>query len=312
MELRQLRYFVAVAEALNFSRAAEHLHIAQPPLSQQIRQLEAELGVQLFLRTKRRVQLTDAGQIILSEARRTLQQAERLRQIAQQTRCGEVGRLAIGFASSAPYTLLPAMLRCFRQQFPQVCLSLQELSRERQIQRLDEGSLDVGFMRPPVEDREAALSVELILREPLVVALPETHRLAQQAEVPIQALAREAFVLFPRLVAPGLYDQILGACQRAGFRPQVAQEATQMQMIISLVSAGLGVALVPASMQNLQRAQVLYRNLLPGTDTTEMALVHRQDNPSPVLPAFLSVVRALAQGDLNPPEPTLEASVTQP
>jgi DNA-binding transcriptional LysR family regulator len=289
MELRHLRYFVAVAEELHFSRAAERLHIAQPPLSQQIRRLEDELGVRLFERTRRRVLLTDAGRMVLEEARRTLAQAARVVNVARRSAEGAAGFLRIGFSSSAPYTTLPAILRRFRAQFPDVKLSLFERSSEEQVELLAADAIDAAFVRRPVENAPASLIVKTILREPLVLALPQSHRLRRRRAVEVRALADESFILFPRHAAPGLYDQIAAMCRRAGFQPTVAQEAVQMQTIVSLVSAGLGVAIVPASIRKLHRERVAYRELIPAGAMTEMAVAYDRGNRSRVLQSFLRV-----------------------
>jgi DNA-binding transcriptional LysR family regulator len=290
IELRLLRYFVAVAEELNFTRAAARLHIAQPPLSQQIRQLEGELGVQLFERTKHEVRITEAGEAVLIEARRTLAQADRVGIAARRISEGVSGSLRVGFPGSFPHTTLPAILRAFRSQFPGVELSLQECSTEEQLDSLGAGTIDVGFVRLPVEEAPASLIVRAILREPLILALPKKHPLGRRARVPVRALAAEPFILFPRHAAPGLYDQIDRICLRAGFRPSVAQEASQIQTIISLVSAGLGVAIVPRSMQTLHREHVLYHALAGPSVMTEMAVAYEKENPSTALRSFLSVV----------------------
>jgi DNA-binding transcriptional LysR family regulator len=294
MELRHLRYFVAVAEELHFSRAAERLHIAQPPLSQQIRQLEDELGVRLFDRTKRRVQLTDAGRLVVGEARRALAQAGRVAEAARHAAQGSAGLLRVGFSSSAPYTTLPAILRSFRGQFPHVVLNLFERSTEEQVELLAAGAIDIGFVRRPIEGALESLVVKTILREPLVLALPHDHPLRARRAVNPRALAHEPFILFPRHAAPGLYDQIASICRRAGFRAQVAQEAVQMQTIVSLVSAGLGVAIVPASIRKLHRERVLYRPLRPATATTEMAIAYHHGSRSMVLESFLRVVAKIS------------------
>ena len=290
MELRHLRYLVAVAEELNFTRAAARLHIAQPPLSQQIRQLELELGVSLFHRTKHQVRLTDAGEAVLQEARQTLAQANRVGIAARRVSEGVSGNLQVGFSSSVPHTMLPAILRAFRSRFPDVRLTLHERSTEEQLESLAAGTIDVGFLRLPVEDAPAALVVKPILREALILALPKRHPLVRLGAVPVRALAKEPFILFPRHVAPGLYDQIGEICRRAGFKPAIAQEAMQIQTIISLVSAGLGVAIVPRSIHTLHREHVVYRTLKGSNAITEMAIAYERENRSKVLCSFLRVV----------------------
>ncbi len=293
MELRHLRYFIAVAEELHFTRAAERLQIAQPPLSQQIRALEEELGVQLFKRTKRRVQLTDAGQVFLEEARLAIAQVERAIRAAQRASRGEIGRLGVGVNSSATHSFVPEVLRVFRQRFPCVELVLHELASYQQVQGIRDNRIDIGFLwLPNVND--SALSFMTIWQEPLIVALPETHPLANLPEIPLTALVSEPFVLPPRQLGPGFYSQIINLCQQAGFNPKVVQEAILMQTIVSLVAGGVGVALVPASLQSLQRVGVVYKALQGQKLELEMAVVWRRDNSSQVLQEFLKVVGEIA------------------
>jgi len=290
MELRHLRYFITVAEELHFGRAAQRLNIAQPPLSQQIRQLEEELGVVLFHRTKRSVQLTDAGQVFLEEAKQVLIQAAQAVQAAQRASRGEIGQLVVSFVSSAAYNVLPKILQAFRARFPEVNLALHELTTDKQLQGLRDGWIDVGFLRPPIEDD--TLSLATIFKESLVVALPEIHPLSRQPQVPLKALINEFFILFPRPLGPKLYDQIVGLCQQAGFSPNVVQEAIQMQTIVSLVAAEIGIAWVPASVQNLQRRGVIYKAIQEATPKAEIAVIWRSNDLSSVLHQFLSVVRS--------------------
>ncbi len=289
MELRHLRYFVTLAQELHFGRAAAQLHIAQPPLSQQIRQLEAELGFQLFYRTKRTVQLTAAGQVFLTEIQHLLQQLEKAVQLGQQTSRGEVGQLAIGFVSSAAYSVLPIILQRFRAAVPDVCLELHELTTDQQWQWLQTGRIDVGLFRPPID--LAGVNTEVIFREPLMVALPTTHPLAKRRQLSLSSLADQPFILFPRVLAPGLYDPIIHLCQQANFSPLVVQEATQMQTIVSLVAAEIGIAIVPASLQHLQRTGVVYRAIRESTPEVEIALLWQPTNRSPSLERFLAIVR---------------------
>jgi DNA-binding transcriptional LysR family regulator len=289
MELRHLRYFIAVAEELHFSRAAERLHMAQPPLSQQIQQLEAELGVELLhRRTKRQVQLTEAGQVFLQEAYQLLAQLEQAIHRTQRTGRGEEGHLVVGFTSSVAYDILPSLLQRFRAEYPAVRLVLQELTTSQQEQAFQDGRIQVGFGHPPINEEE--LNLTCILQESLIVALPDRHLLAQKPQVSVRSLANEPFILFPRALGSGLYDQILSLCQQANFSPQVAQEAIQMQTIIGLVSGGMGIAIVPASMQNLQRVGVVYRPIEETTPLVETAVIWRKTDSSPVLQAFLRCV----------------------
>ena len=290
MELRHLRYFIAVAEELNFTRAADRLHMAQPPLSQQIQQLEAQLGFQLFRRTKRTVTLTEAGQVFFEEAQKILLQVDRAIQLAQQTSRGELGQLTIGFVSSAAHNVVPAILQQFRTLNPAVKLELREMTTNEQLQRLREGQIDIGFIRPPVED---GVNSEIVFREPLIVALPQTHHLADRAHVELRELSTEPFIMFPRSLAPGLYDPIVSLCQQAGFSPIAAQEAIQMQTIVSLVAAEMGVAIVPASMQNFQRSGVIYKALSESTCIVAIALIWRS-NPTAAVQRFLAVARQIS------------------
>ncbi|MBF2075078.1 MAG: LysR family transcriptional regulator [Synechococcales cyanobacterium C42_A2020_086] len=293
MELRHLRYFVAVAEELHFGRAAERLHMAQPPLSQQIRQLEEYLGFQLFYRTKRSVRLTEAGQQFLDDTRQLLRQLEQAIETGRQISRGERGQLVIGFVSSAAYNVLPLILRAFRSQVPAVRLELHEMATNEQLQWLREGKIDIGFLRPPVEDK--TLHLQIIVREPMVVALPETHPLAAESQIALAALANESFILFPRLLSPRAYDQIIGLCQQAGFSPKVVQEAMQMQTIVSLVAGNIGVAIVPVSLQNMQRTGVIYKPLAEPAPCAEVAVAWRSNDTSASVHQFLTIMRQTMQ-----------------
>jgi len=289
MELRHLRYFVTLAEELHFGKAAEKLHIAQPPLSQQIRQLETELGFELFHRTKRNVQLTQAGEVFLREVQQILQQLQQAIQIGQQTSRGEAGKLVVGFVSSVAYNILPDVLKNYRNFVPGVSLELHELTTDQQLNWLREGRMDVGFIRPPVEDKEFIW--EIVFQESLMVALPETHQLANQSHISLTSLANEAFILFPRKLAPGLYDLIISLCQKSGFSPNVVQEAIQMQTIVSIVAAEMGVAIVPASLQNLQRTGVVYKHIKEPTPKVSIAIIWRSSDTSSTVQKFLEIVR---------------------
>jgi DNA-binding transcriptional LysR family regulator len=293
IELRHLRYFIAVAEELHFGRAAERLHIAQPPLSMQIKQLEAELGFQLFHRTKRSVKLTEAGQVFFAESQKIFRLLDQAIQTGRQVSRGEVGQLVIGFVSSAAYNVLPDILRTFHTLVPEVKLELHELTTDQQLQWLRENRLDIGLLRPPIEDR--AFETEVIFQEPLAIALPENHALATATTVSLQDFSREAFISFSRTLAPGLYDQIISLCQQSGFSPNVVQEAIQMQTIISLVAAEMGVAIVPISLQNLQRTGVVYKPLREETPQAAIALIYKKDDPTPSVQRFLDIVRQVTQ-----------------
>lgn len=259
-EVWQLRYFLAVAEKLHFGRAAEALHISQPPLSRAIRGLEARLGVTLFARSRRRVELTAEGERLLEEARRTLGQLERTVKSLRDMASGEAGRLRIGFVSLADYGVLPGLLQAFKSAHRGVTLALREMLSPDQALALAAGELDFGLLLPPVAGADPEHIV--VQRERFVAALPAAHRLAAgRGRLAMSALAGEPFVMVPRQIAPGLYDIVTGLAARAGFSLNVAQEAIQMQTVVSLVSSGLGAAIVPASVANLGRRGVVYREL---------------------------------------------------
>lgn len=287
MELRHLRYFVSVAEELNVRRAAARLHIAQPALSRQIRQLEFEVGAELLHREKRRIFLAPAGTVFLPEARRTLAAAQHAISVARAGERGELGDLSIGFVESAAFGILPGVLKRFRKQFPAVRLSLWELVTNEQLRALHERRLDVGFLRTPIDDRD--ISTRTLLREPLRAALPLSHPLAKRKRIRLAQLAGEPFILFPRALGPNFFDQIVGACRRAGFGPKIVQEAIQMGTIVSLVAIGLGVALVPASLENLRRKGVVYKRLRESS-AVELSMAWRSDNYNPTLARFISSI----------------------
>ena len=286
-DLRRLRYFVAVAEELHFGRAARRLNLSQPPLSVQIQTLEREIGTPLLMRTKRRVALTEAGQVLLEEARRLIAQAEQAVVHTRRAASGEVGRLTLGFVSTVDYSVLPPLVRRFRRRHPGVALRLLELTSDRQQAMLLSGDLDLGLSILP--SPLAQLSTRQVLCEPLVAAVPSVHPLATRRQrIRIDALRGDGFVIFPRPLAPGLYDLVISCCQRAGFTPNLAQEAIQMQTILGLVAAGVGVAVVPACMATLQRPDVRYLHLTPLRNVVETSAVWHAENGSPVLAALLA------------------------
>jgi DNA-binding transcriptional LysR family regulator len=298
MELRHLRYFVAVAEELHFTRAAARLHIAQPPLSQQIRHLEQELGCTLFTRTRRRVELTPAGRTFLTEAQHVLAQAERAVRVAQRAGRGEIGHLVIGFMPSADLNILPRALRAWGARFPHVEVELHTLLPDQQLEALRDGRIHVGLLRLPVDNR-VGLVVETIQREPLVAVLPKGHRAARRPRVCVAELQADAMILFPRRAAPGYHDLFVNVCRRAGFVPRIAHETESIQTNLGLVAAGLGVTLMPASIRSLRRTGVVYRSLAPPVPYVEMAVAYGRDHRSTILPAFLRVLR-----EVGPARPT--------
>ncbi len=296
MELRHLRYFVVVAEELHFGRAATRLLIVQPSLSQQIRQLEDELGFPLLRRTKRSVELTDAGTVFLAEARKVLTQVQEAQRAARRAYRGEIGRLVIGYISSSTYDLLPMMLSAYRERFPQVDVALQELTTQEQLRALDEETIQVGLLRLPISD--PLVQVEVVRREPIVCVLPEDHPLAKRTKIPVSMLVNEPFVLQSRQRGGGYYAQLMNLCLTAGFSPNVIQEVTEMHTIVSLVAAGMGVSLVPLSVNNIRSQGVVYRELEGSTTLTEMAVAWLRNSNSAIVQNFLKVAREITAGSL--------------
>lgn len=261
IDLRLWRQFVAVAEALHFGRAALGLHMTQPPLTQGIAQLERLLQVRLFDRTKRSVQLTAAGAALLPAARDLLARARALPAQAQAAQAGELGHLRLGFVSTIGFAQLPQWVRGFRARYPKVGLELIEATGDVQLQALERGEIDAGFMLHSPGLVPPALQHLRVTREPLVLALPDPHPLAGPANLKLAQVLEQPLVIFPRRIVPSLHDAILGIYQAAGRSPLVAQEAIQMQTIVNLVSAGLGLAWVPDSVRQFQRSGVVYRQL---------------------------------------------------
>jgi DNA-binding transcriptional LysR family regulator len=296
--LRRLEYFVAVAEEQSFSAAARRLHIAQPPLSTQVKKLEAELGVLLLVRTSRGVELTDAGELLLEEARRILLQVEQTVGVVRRVGRGEVGRLTVGFVPSASNHVLPPILQRFRQRSPGVELFLRELRPDLVVAALQDKQIDVGLLYLPAgSPTGSSLRVEIVSREPLVVALPAGHPLAAGTEVDLRDLADEPFVLPMRYKGmPGLYGQVTETCHRAGFTPRAVQkDVWLMQTIVGLVAGGTGVALVPDCVRALGREGVVYqpvRGPEGQTPTVEMGVVWRDEEQAAVLRSFLEATRA--------------------
>lgn len=293
LELRLLRYFVVVAEELHFGRAAQRLGIAQPPLSQQIGRLETLVGHRLLDR-KPRVALTEAGRVLLGPARRALQVVEHGVQATRRAGRGESGMVTVGFAASTMLTALPEVFLEYRRRYPGVELRLREMATAAQMEALLTGSIDVGFLREPA--REPGILVQPVLREPFVAALPPGHALAGQERLAVSALSDEPFVLFPRSVAPTLYEQVIAVCRTAGFHPRQVQEAREWLTIVSLVDAGLGVSLVPASFRRLRWGGVSYHALDPAGETTTIALCRRDEGATPALESFLEVARGRMGG----------------
>lgn len=294
MELRQLQQFVAVAETLNFRRAAERLHMAQPPLSVAIRKLEAEVGAPLFERQPRGVALTAAGVAALDFARRCLIDAGALRDAAQAAAGGERGLLRVGFVGSATYALMPRLLPAFRKRYPHVELVLRESTNLELLALVHSGELDIGLVRYPTGSA-SALRFEIVERDVFCAVLPANHSLAKHSKVTLAMLAGEPFVDYASTRVPGLHAMVMLAFQQAGLTPRVSQEATQVQTVISLVQSGMGVALVPSVSARLASRDVVFRPVtdLPASAEISLAMASRADGHGAAAQRF----RALA---LNP------------
>jgi DNA-binding transcriptional LysR family regulator len=301
MELRHLRYFIAVAEEGHITRASERLGIQQPPLSQQIRALERELDVQLFRRKPRGVELTDAGSAFLERARVILAEVERAFASTRRTARGEQGRVVVGFTGSAPFhPFVPRVIRSFRELSPLVSLVLEESGSSELVQGLHNESIDAAFIRSPVAD-VVELVVRPLLEEDMLVALPVGHPLADGSgldspALPLASLANETFILYKRPGGPGLYDTIITACRGAGFSPRVGQEAPRIISTLNLVAAGLGLSVVPASLRRLQMDGVVYRRLSgsPGLKAP-LILACRPGENSAAVQRFIDLVQSSAE-----------------
>ncbi|WP_245755656.1 LysR family transcriptional regulator [Actinopolyspora alba] len=296
VELRHLRYFVTIAEEQSLTRAAARLHIAQPPLSAQLRKLETELGTTLVHRTARGAQLTEAGKVLLEEARRILHEVEQAGRMTREVGSGLVGRLALGFIPSASNAVLPPMLRRFKAEYPDVTLHLQEMRPDEIVDRLHDRRIDAGLFYLPFED--PALHVRPVAEESLLLALPATHRLTDRERVRLDEVSDEPFILPARHGSmPGLYAIVVEACERAGFTPRVVQrDVWLMQTIVGLVAGGMGVAVVPASMRSLQRAGAVFLTLSDVGERAQTAISWRRGSTPPVLRSFLDIVTGSSSG----------------
>jgi DNA-binding transcriptional LysR family regulator len=286
VELRHLRYFLAVAEELNFSRAAERLHMAQPPLSAAIRQLERELGVDLFTRTTREVMLTDAGRAFLEGARRTLAEADRASEDAKRAGAGELGRLRLAYSWSTRFETLPALGRAFRASHPGVELMGQEMWNARMLPAFQSGSIDLALSLCP----EIAAELELapVRKERLVALLPESHPLAGEEAIPLSSLADEEFVLFPREIAPRLHDAFVAIYRRAGFEPRLRNESFHTGWDLGVLTDIPAVAIAPRTVASGLPEGIAAVALSEPTDSLETCLVWRSDERVPAVAAFVT------------------------
>jgi len=291
---------VAVAEEGHITRAAERLGMQQPPLSKQIRALERELNVQLLRRTPRGVELTDAGQTFLNNAHAMLSLCDLAVETTRRTARGEQGQISVGMAPTCPFhPFVPRVVRTFREALPQVCLTLEESFSHDLLERIRSGHVDVAFLRTPVREPEG-LVTDLLLEEPMVVALPSGHTITgiaddNTATLSLTALADETFIVYGRRYGPGLYDSSIEACRAAGFSPRLGQEAPRITSTLGFVAAGLGVALVPASLQRMKMDGVVYRGLSGAHQPKViLTLASRRGDPSAVVRQFLKVVKQAA------------------
>ena len=292
IELRHLRYFLAVAETLHFSKAAERLGIAQPPLSQQIKRLEELIGHRLFDRTTRGVKLTLAGQLLADRARSTLEKIhDDLEQVRRLGR-GEEGTLTVGFSGSVMFTNLPSAIESYRRRYPKVELRLRELTTNAQIPGLLDGTLDLGFMRDG--DPTDGIEMTAWLKEPYVAVLPAAHTLARKRSLRVGDLSREPFIFFTRRMGPLAFDRTIACCERNGFRPNIVQEAPQWPTLVRLVAAGLGVSLAPACVANVTIPGAVYRDVhAPCRTTVDLGIRAGSDK---ILPKnFIQIARAFGK-----------------
>jgi DNA-binding transcriptional LysR family regulator len=290
VDYRHLRFFTAVAEELHFTRAAHKLRVAQPHLSHEIRSLEREMGVELFVRTKRSVVLTPAGHVFLERVRALFDATADAVSAAQRASRGETGRLAVGFGSTAGYAVIPDAVARFRRTCPGVELLLTELNSDNVLQALRSGQLDVGLVHPP-RNLEPALKVELAWREPLVVALPREHPLAPMRRINLKKLKAEPFVFWRRELASRLYDEIIAACDAAGFEPRVVQRTGRLATAVSLVASGVGVALVPMTAAHIGIKGAVFRAVYGIRTEVPTSFVWRQGQVAPAMAPFMAAVR---------------------
>ncbi|MGF1569992.1 MAG: LysR family transcriptional regulator [Nodosilinea sp.] len=295
MELRQLRYFVTVVEELHFGRAADRLHMTQPAVSKQIANLEQELDVKLLARTKRTAQLTPAGQVFFEQAQQLLRQAEATIQLTQRIERGEVGNLTIGFTETAVHTVLPQLVRDFRQIYPNVEITMLELGTEAQVTALNQGKIDLAFLHPPIDAR--GIELYPILEEPFIAVLPPQHPLLECDSIPLKAFANEPLIIHPRQEGPILYDGFVQVCQGAGFQPKIIKESISLQTRVCLVAIGMGITFVSSQLQFLVGNNVVCRPLEECPIYLKLAAAWRQNASSPILQALIKIL--LKASDYN-------------
>ncbi len=300
MELRHLQYFIAVAEERHFTRAAARVGIQQPPLSLQIRQLEAELGGPLFVRLPRDVVLTELGEAFLPEARQVLERVARVKRRMQQISRGEAGQIRIGFAGATYFEpRIPAWIRDFRARYPDVQLHPKQSNTASLLTALVDEAVDVAFVRTPFEVPPGIVMVPVV-DEPMVLVLPLGHAMCARKRVPLAALARDEFILLPREISPALYDRTIAACESAGFHPKLGQEAPQITSIVPMVAAGFGVSLVPASVSQIRTPGMGFWPIEGDVPLAPISLAYRAEHASAAIDRFIAMSpQALPDTDDN-------------
>jgi DNA-binding transcriptional LysR family regulator len=291
MELRHLRYFVAVAEERNFTRAAAKLGIQQPPLSSQIRQLEAEMGAPLFRRLTRGVELTESGVEMLDRARWILLCVDQAKVDVQRRARGEVGRINVGFAGATYFQpLIPRIVLAYRERYPDVILSPVQSSTMTLLADLHRGETDLAFVRPPLVNAKG-IDAELLVEEPMLLVLPASHRLARNRSVALASLADETFVIPARSFGPNFYDAFIASCWRAGFSPKLGQEASQIAALVPMVGSGFGVSIVPRSVSVIRCDNVVYRPIRGAAPKAAISLAYRHDENSAAVRKFVALAK---------------------
>ncbi len=291
MELRHLRYFAAVAEYLNYNEASRRLHVAQPAISQTIIDLEDELGVKLFLRSKRSVQLTTAGAIFLQEAVEILRRGGEATRLAQRAARGEVGSLRIGYLGPAAFTFLPDLVQVYRRKYPDVEVHLQHMNPDEQLAAFDEKRIDLGLSRPLPPERRPFFVERRVYRDCLVVVLPGDHPLARKKKIRLEQLASQPLVQFHRSGAPSVYDEIVAACRRAGFSPRVVLEPSLLATVMTVVECGLGISIVPRCARDLAHSTAVFRPIADRYHPLDLCAAWPKGAESPTLAAFLDVLK---------------------
>jgi DNA-binding transcriptional LysR family regulator len=292
MELRHFRYFAAVARHLNYSEASRRLHVAQPAISQTVLDLEEEIGAKLFLRNKRNVRLTAAGTTLLGEVESILKRTDEAKRATQRAARGEVGILRIGFIAPATAPILPPLVQTYLRRYPEVELQLHHMNPDDQLAAFDEGALDLGLSRPLPPERRPYFEEEVVYIDHLAAVLPPKHPLTKEKRIKLEKLASESFVLFHRAGAPGLFDEAVATCCRAGFSPKVRHEPDLMTTVFVLVESGLGVSLVPGCARGFERQKTIRRPLAVKSKPMCLCATWPRGSQSPTLEAFLDILRA--------------------